>query len=186
VVVALLLALWIDHRDLVAVREHAVQLRQNLEIARLRSALSAKITLPDSVDLLAAEVDPHSSTARQEMQNIQGDWLLVYWRMNAKDLDAAKEKIVLTFTDNEFSVRIGDRLHEAGTFSLNPAASPPAFDHTVTTIEGKPAELRLPGIYLLRDDLLIVCVGYGGDRPKTFSTGAVSSEELVIYRRLIK
>jgi hypothetical protein len=35
-VAGLLFALWIDHRDLVAVRERAVDLRQNLEIARLR------------------------------------------------------------------------------------------------------------------------------------------------------
>jgi hypothetical protein len=39
VVVGLLVALWIDHRDLVAVREHAVTLRQNLEIARLHYSL---------------------------------------------------------------------------------------------------------------------------------------------------
>ena len=50
VVVGLIVALWIDHLDLAAVREHALVLRQNLEIACWRFEHSGALAAPDAVD----------------------------------------------------------------------------------------------------------------------------------------
>jgi uncharacterized protein (TIGR03067 family) len=121
---------------------------------------------------------------QQELEKFQGSWMLVYWLYNGKE-PHAEGRIILSFVGQAFTIRIGEVVSERGEFErLDPEQSPKAFDYAPNEVEGKPFQLKFPGVYLLQDDVLILCVGYRGMRPKTFSAEAGSDNELVFYKRV--
>ena len=142
--------------------------------------------------LLAQGGDPPSGTAKKELEKLQGDWLLVFWRADGKDLDAAKEigtagdKATITFSGSSFVVRVGKDAYEEGTVSIDTSTSPPGLNVSTTKLSGQPHVAKQAGIYLLRDNLFIACLGLGGNKASVFSAEAGENTELVVYRRLNK
>jgi uncharacterized protein (TIGR03067 family) len=121
----------------------------------------------------------------KELGSFQGGWLLVYWLYNGKELPAREKPIVLSFFAETFTIRAGEGLIEKGAFEAwEPEQRPKAFVYAPTEVEGKPFTSKYPAIYLLNDDVLVVCVGYAGQRPRAFSAEAESNNELVIYKRI--
>lgn len=133
---------------------------------------------------------PPSEAAAKELAKLQGAWLLVHFRCDGKDFDAAKvlgaagEETKLTFTGNRYVVTVGKRIHEEGMADVDPATLTAIF--TISQVAGRPVVLRQAGTYLLKDRLFIACLRVGETAPTTFSAEAGENTELVIYRRLDK
>lgn len=78
-------------------------------------------------------------------------------------------------------------------YQLNPGGKMGAIDITTDILnqlplgekEKKRKQEKMKGIFLLKDDLLIICFAYGNEspRPETFATSPLSSSRLVILRR---
>jgi uncharacterized protein (TIGR03067 family) len=91
----------------------------------------------------------------------------------------------MTFEAEKFTIRLGGRVIEKGAIErLAPHRHPKTFEYAPTEVNGEAMALKYPGIYLLEDDLFIACIGYKGERPKAFSSGAGGKTELVVYSRL--
>lgn len=158
---------------------------------RLRTLVLLTVLGPPVLAVALGE-EPQGDAAKKELDKVQGKWLLVFWRFDGKDLDAAKElgtvgdKTTITFTANAYVVKVGDKVYEEGTASFDPTILPPTFNSSTVTIAAQPQVSSRPGIYLLKDNLFIACVNFGRKKPTTFSAEAGENQEIVIYRRLIK
>jgi uncharacterized protein (TIGR03067 family) len=127
----------------------------------------------------------NAPSVQEELKNFQGSWMLVYWLYNGKEPPHAEGKIILSFVGQAFTIQADEAVTERGEFErLDPGQSPKAFAYVPTELEGRPFQLKFPGIYLLQDDVLILCVGYRGTRPTAFSAEAGSDNELVFYKRV--
>jgi len=157
----------------------------------LRTLLIALAIVPPALAVALGE-EPQSDATKKELDKVQGEWLLVFWRFDGKDLDAAKElgaigdKTTMMITGHRYIIAVGDTVYEEGTAEIDPTTSPAKFDTTATIIAGQPKKDMRSGICILKDDLLIVCVNYSEKRPTTFSAEAGSKSEIVIYRRMKK
>jgi uncharacterized protein (TIGR03067 family) len=115
----------------------------------------------------------------------EGSWLLVYWLYDGRDPHTSDAPIILSFLGEKFTIRIGNKITEEGVFEgLEPERSPKAIVYAPSQVNGEPVNEKYPGIYILADDVLVLCIGYAGERPKAFSAEAGSHNELVIYKRL--
>lgn len=137
----------------------------------------------------ADEPKPDSAEAK-ELEKLQGSWELAYGMFDGKELKPSEEegRSVITITKNRYVVKRKDKLREEGTLSsFDTAKSPAVFHHTITkcpydpSLEGK----RIPGIYILADDLYIACAN-ATTVPAKFSADAGSENMLVIYKRVGK
>jgi hypothetical protein len=91
----------------------------------------------------------------------------------------------MTFEAEKFTIRVGGRVIEKGFIEgLAPQRHAKPYEYAPTEVNGEPKALNYPGIYLLEDDLFIACIGYKGVRPRAFSAGPESRNELVVYTRL--
>jgi uncharacterized protein (TIGR03067 family) len=135
---------------------------------------------------LMPEVAPSDHDAvQEELAKLEGSWLLVYWLYDGREQSAPGGRPVMSFAGDRFTIRIGQVVIERGRIEgLAPDRTPKPYDYVPTEANGKPVELKYPGIYLLQDDLFIACVGYRGERPRSFSAAAGSRHELVVYTRL--
>jgi uncharacterized protein (TIGR03067 family) len=137
-------------------------------------------------ELLALEAWPTDrDSAQQELRRITGSWALVYWLFDGEEQSLAGGRPVMTFEAEKFTIRVGGRVIEKGLIErLDPHQHPKPFVYAPTEVNGEARALKYPGIYLLEDDLFIACIGYKGERPRAFSSGAGSMTELVVYTRL--
>jgi uncharacterized protein (TIGR03067 family) len=153
----------------------------------LRALLIVLAVLPPMVVAWAEE--PTNRLMKQELDKLKGDWLLVYFRADGKDFDAAKElgaegdKITLTFTEGRYVVKVGEKVYEEGDYNIDPSASPPTLNTVVTLLDGKRVERKMFGIYLVKDDIFIACISHNANKPAVFSAEANSEREMVVYRR---
>jgi uncharacterized protein (TIGR03067 family) len=91
----------------------------------------------------------------------------------------------LTLTAERYKTeRAGEVLFDS-TYRLAPSETPGHIDMIGT--EGDAAGKTAPGIYAIEGDMLKVCyVMPGGERPKTFESGAGSGVYLVTWKRAEK
>jgi uncharacterized protein (TIGR03067 family) len=131
------------------------------------------------------EAPPSRDDVEADLAKLQGSWLLVYWLYDGREQSVPGGKPVISFTADQFTIRVGEVVIERGRFeALAPERRPKAFDYAPTEVAGKPVQLKYPAIYLVEGDLFVACVGYKGGRPETFSARAGSGQELVVYTRL--
>jgi uncharacterized protein (TIGR03067 family) len=93
---------------------------------------------------------------------------------------------LLTFNGDKFTVKKGDRVFAKGTFTIDPSRSPKTIDMKITegpVEDGK--EVKVFGIYELRDGTLKWCVGRpgDGDRPQKFTTKEGSAHLFVTLKK---
>jgi hypothetical protein len=123
-------------------------------------------------------------SAQEELRRITGSRALVFWLYGGKEQSLAGGRPVMTFEAERFTIRVGGRVIERGFIErLEPDQHPKRFVYAPTEVIGEARPLKYPGIYLLEDDLFIACIGYIGERPKAFSSGAGGKTELVVYTR---
>jgi uncharacterized protein (TIGR03067 family) len=153
---------------------------------RLRTLLIVLAVMPP---MGARAEEPTNRLMKQELDKLKGDWLLVYFRADGKDFDAAKElgaegdKITLTFTESRYVVKVGEKVYEEGDYNIDPRALLPALDTVVTLLDGKRVERKMFGIYPVKDDIFIACISHNANKPAVFSAEANSEREIVVYRR---
>jgi uncharacterized protein (TIGR03067 family) len=120
-----------------------------------------------------------------ELRKLDGSWALVYWLYDGAVQAVRHGRIIMSFTNGDFTIRDDRGVFEKGRIEgLAPDRNPKTFEYVPTENSGRPARLRYAGIYLVLDDLFIACIGYGRQRPGAFSTEADSRNELVVYKRL--
>jgi uncharacterized protein (TIGR03067 family) len=128
---------------------------------------------------------PAGESLAQELGKFQGTWVLVYWLHNGEEHGVTEAKITLSCAGHHFVIRQGEAVIEEGEIEgLDPGQTPKAWTYAPTTVGGEPVQTRFPAIYWLQDDVLVACVGYGGERPKAFSAKPGTNRELVIYKRV--
>jgi uncharacterized protein (TIGR03067 family) len=152
---------------------------------RIPSALLAFV-LVAGPGFSTAPGDATKTSARQELKGLEGTWqlssLLVDGNKRALPEGVA---ILLVLKGNDYTIRVGDRVAERGTFTADPAARPKKLDTTSNTGVADKDRPRL-GIYELKEDQLRVCVAAAGkERPDELVSTAGSGSELQTFRRLL-
>lgn len=117
---------------------------------------------------------------------IQGAWTYESVEWNGKKLPADQIKLTtITFDGDKYTVKVGDKVTQAGTMKFDSAKKPKAFDATVTEGEGKGGVLL--GIYKIDGDTVTACWKLTGiERPTEFKTTAQSETVLVVAKRAKK
>jgi uncharacterized protein (TIGR03067 family) len=107
-----------------------------------------------------------------ERKAILGAWTIVAGEEEGKPLPTRVfTGQVITFNDTTYVIKIDDRLVEKGTYALDPAKDPKAFDLKITESETDRDKSQL-GIYKLQGDTLKMSFSRPGatTRPKRFET----------------
>jgi uncharacterized protein (TIGR03067 family) len=121
---------------------------------------------------------------KTDRQKVQGTWRMICAHIKGRQLSA--EEIAhhtLVMRDDTYSLfKAEDRLNDHGVFRLDPTKKRKTID--ITEDEGPNKGQTNRGIYLLEDDLLIVCYNHlGMGRPTAFTSKPNSSIFLFIYKR---
>lgn len=135
-----------------------------------------------TVGLLIA-ADAPNDTAKQELHNFQGTWILVSAEMDGKKVPGDKGiKLQIIGTKYILSQESSAVIGHKGTFSLDPAKKPKATDVAVT--EGPDKGKTFMGIYQLSNDDYKVCFATAGkERPQEFSSKPGSGNILQVWKR---
>jgi uncharacterized protein (TIGR03067 family) len=137
-----------------------------------------------AVGLLLAAAAPKEDDAKKELEKWQGTWTLVGAEekgQKVSDDELKKMPVTLIIKEDKFTIMVGEQTLE-GTFKIDPAKKPKAYDAKATNAEGKTEESI--GIYEIEGDMLKVCfVSADKERPKEFKTGAGSDAHLHTYKK---
>ena len=125
------------------------------------AVLAAVVTLPVSVH---AE-DP-------ALKKIQGTWQFVTHDMGGQSMSAEQLKsMTVTFKDDKWSVRDGDKVIQAGTHKFDSSKTPGQVDAVVT--EGQDKGNTMLGIFEMNGNTMKVCFDpQGKSRPTSFKPKA--------------
>jgi uncharacterized protein (TIGR03067 family) len=104
-----------------------------------------------------------------ELKKIQGAWKFTAQEMGGQPRPADQLKnMTITFTENQWTVRDGDQVIQAGTNKLDATKNPAQVDAAVT--EGENKGITMLGIYELKGDTMKVCFDpQGKERPTSFT-----------------
>jgi uncharacterized protein (TIGR03067 family) len=107
-------------------------------------------------------------TNESALKKMQGKWKFTAHVMGDKAAPPEQlEKMTITFTGDKFSVRIGDKVVQAGTNTLDPSKKPGHVDSMV--LEGKGKGGTMLGIFEMKGDKMKVCFDpEGKSRPSSF------------------
>jgi uncharacterized protein (TIGR03067 family) len=137
-----------------------------------------------AVGLLLAAAAPKEDDAKKELEKWQGTWTLVGAEEKGQKLSDDQLKqvpVTLIVKDDKFTIKFGEQSME-GTFKIDPAKKPKAYDAKGTDAEGKTHESK--GIYEIEGDMLKVCfVSADKERPKEFKADAGSDSLIHTYKK---
>src|SRR5262245_27983723 len=92
----------------------------------------------------------------KELKKIQGTWKFISHEMDGKPTPKEEvAKLTITFAGDKWTVRVEDKVVQAGTHQLDGAKKPAQVDAVVT--EGEDKGSTMLGIYELTGDKLTVC-----------------------------
>ena len=108
----------------------------------------------------------------KELKKIQGTWKFISQEMEGKERPKEElTKLTITFTGDKWSVRVEDKVVQAGTHQLDGTKKPGHVDAVVT--EGEDKGSTMLGIYELKGDKMKVCFDpKGKQRPTSFTSTA--------------
>ncbi len=137
--------------------------------------------LTHTVARLAAAGGDGTAAKRPPAEAIEGTWLRLAVQNSVPQLeeDWRFEGGKLVFLQHR-AVRSPEELKRWGkaTYKLDPARTPHAMDLTME--DGK----KVRGIYLLADDVLVVCLSKpGAARPRKFAANPDEGQELLQFQR---
>ncbi len=137
-----------------------------------------------AVGLFLAAAAPKEDDAKKELEKWQGTWILVGAEekgQKVSDDELKKAPVTLIIKDDKFTLKLPDQTME-GTFKIDPAKKPKAYDAKGTDAQGKTQETI--GIYEIDGDMLKVCwVPADKERPKEFKADAGSDSYLHTYKK---
>jgi uncharacterized protein (TIGR03067 family) len=123
---------------------------------------------------------------KKEYQKLAGTWRALSGVSNGKKMTLPKGKtVILNLKGNQFTIKIGAKVAQFGTFKLDPTTTPKSQD--MTPGNGGYKGQTIPAIYELNGDTLRVCLGPPNrGRPKEFSSKKGSRRTLFVYKRVKK
>jgi len=106
----------------------------------------------------------------KELKKIQGTWKFILQEMDGKERPKEElTKLTITFAGDKWSVRVEDKVVQAGTHQLDGTKKPGQIDAVVT--EGEDKGSTMLGIYELKGDKMKVCFDpKGKQRPTSFTS----------------
>ena len=135
-----------------------------------------------STTLVPVAADEPSKEVKEELERLQGTWILVGRELDGKkateeEVKALDGKLIqkgnrFTYTSRE------DKDGRRGTFKIDPTANPKQLEWTAMGEEKK-----VLAIYKLEGDRLTICAGSGDKRPREFTTKPGDGQVIVIYQR---
>ena len=122
----------------------------------------------------------------KELKKFQGAWTIESSITGGKAIPAGDLKgFILTFEGGKHTLKMGDKVVQAGTQKIDPSKSPKAIDVTMT--EGPSKGAVMLGIYEFDGDTLKVCFDpQGKKRPTEFKSPPGSQNFVNIHRRVKK
>jgi uncharacterized protein (TIGR03067 family) len=134
--------------------------------------------------LPSAAQEGKDDLAKQELKKFQGTWSIVGIEQNGEKVPEDKLKgggMKVTIKGTSYTVRVGDKTVDEGTFTVDPSKNPKQLD-AQSSSQGK--KEKLSGIYQFEGDTLRICfVPEGKERPAEFKTPAGSDRVLETLRR---
>jgi len=115
---------------------------------------------------------------------LNGNWQVIASQENGKDMPAAelqKMALELRLADGRYTVSAGVADIDAGAYSTNGKTNPKSID--VTPEKGPNKGKKVPSIYKLENETLVICYGFSGKRPTEFATTPGSQLMLLKYTR---
>jgi uncharacterized protein (TIGR03067 family) len=121
--------------------------------------------------------------AGKERDKLQGVWFLISREAGGRVTYYGDDDTTLTFTDDKWATRLGDKVQQAGTFMVVDAlGDPTSFEWTTT--EGIGSGKTSSGVFRFEGDDLTYCVTTAGSdpRPSDFTTKAGDGRWCVTWR----
>lgn len=128
--------------------------------------------------------DASGDKAKKDQEAFQGTWVVVTAERDGKQAPASDLKHMKLVIDGDHFTFHGPNGEEAGTFKLDPTTSPKAID--VMPTSGPDKGKIVLGIYELdgTERHRACFASPGKDRPKAFSAGAGSGNELYEMKQI--
>ena len=129
---------------------------------------------------------------KKEQDKLQGEWKITKFTENGgEDAEALKRISKVIFKGNKLIITItspdGTSESKSATLTLMPDKTPKAVD--LSPDEGPEKDMKLPGIYEIKNDTLRLCAADGRktkDRPTEFASKENSGIVLIEFERLKK
>lgn len=144
--------------------------------------VQAKVEPLEREDLAksAAKNDPPANdAAKSDVEKLQGTWLVVSFEIDGRQEN--REGLRLTHAGNKFATLIGNKVVQAGTFTIDATAQPKAMDYVV--LEGNNKGQTFKCIYRVEGGVLTACGTSKGSRPKEFATTRKAGDFLRLATR---
>ena len=134
---------------------------------------------------LPVMADEKGDPGKDELKKFQGTWTFISMEQDGEQQPKGEEIQTITFERDKFTVKLGNKVIQAGKQKLDPTKKPKAVDATVTEGEGKGTTML--GIYVMDRDTIKACFDpMGKKRPTEFKTTAGSGYFLVVIKQADK
>jgi uncharacterized protein (TIGR03067 family) len=121
--------------------------------------------------------------AKKEQEKLAGKWTFASREEGGKETPAEQLKtMILTLDGDKFTVKDGDKVVQAGTYTVDPGQTPKTVNATVTEGDGKGTTML--GIYELDGDTMKCCFDpEGKKRPTEFKSTEEAKTILMVHKR---
>jgi len=121
--------------------------------------------------------------AKKEQEKLAGKWTFASREEGGKATPAEQLKtMMLTLDGDKFTAKDGDKVVQAGTYTVDPSQTPKTVNAAVTEGEGKGTTML--GIYELDGDTMKCCFDpEGKKRPTEFKSAEGSKVILMVHKR---
>jgi len=137
-----------------------------------------------STTLVPVAADEPSKEVKEELERLQGTWILVGRELDGKKANEEELKTLdgkLIQKGNRFTYTSrGDEAGRRGTFKIDPTANPKQLEWTTM---GEEKRGKVLAIYKLEGDRLTICAGSGDKRPREFTTKPGDGQVIIVYQR---
>jgi uncharacterized protein (TIGR03067 family) len=148
--------------------------------------MNLKMLLVLAAGLLVAAPAPEDEV-KKELEKLEGTWSVSSLTIGGKEVPAeALKEFRAVIKGNKYTLMMGDKALEEGTFTVDPSQKPKAIDSTATTGPDKGKTTKR--IYELEGNTLKMCSGPSGSdkRPTEFSSKPDTEHQLAVYTRVKK
>jgi uncharacterized protein (TIGR03067 family) len=122
-----------------------------------------------------------SAEAKKELEQLAGNWEYKSFLFNGKKIDFGA---IWTFKDGNVDESIGGNSRRSGPVTVDPAKTPKEIDLNFNKgPDGGAAKGLFKGIYELKDNTLIICIGSDQVRPTELESKEGSKAILMVFER---